>query len=834
MARLIRDAAPLDGAWEVAGLGRRATASSPAELGAFSPRFRPANVPGTVAAALQSQGELDLDHLPDLDAQEWWYRCRFHAERGPHVLRFQGLATLADVFIDGDHVLSSSSMFLENEVRRTVGPESEIWIRFRSLEAFLAEKRPRPRYKTRLVSHQQLRWVRTTLLGRMPGFAPRLAPVGPFRPVLLERMSAVRIVSAHVTTTLDGRDGLVHVAAVADVETGVVPDSCSLVVGSERARLECRAIGPGRFALQGTARIRDVGIFWPHTHGQQPLYPAHLSVVTRSGETSAGLGRLGFRTIEILNDPSRFELLVNGQRIFCRGVVWTTTDLRTLGAAPDDCRRVLGALKAAGMNMVRIPGTMFYESDDFYDACDELGILVWQDFMFANMDYPFADAAFVATVREEAAQTLSRLETHPSVAVLCGGSEVGQQAAMLGLPRDQWYGDLFERALLDLARAACPGVPYVVNSPCGEPMPFTPSRGAAHYYGVGAYLRPLSDARLAEVKFASECLAFANVPDADILEELDIGRASVSHPRWKARVPRDAGAAWDFDDVRDYYFEKLYRKSPVEVRYADPERYLDMSRLLTGEVMASVFSEWRRHGSTTSGGLILCGQDLWPGAGFGVLDARGRPKAALRVLARALAPTALLAIDEGLGGLVLHAVHDGPEPLEAVLTVSLYREDAEVGGGERRLVVPARGSVAVSVEELLGRFADTTYAYRFGPPGHDSVAASLVHDGKTIASAIFFPLGYPTVNRGDLGLSADLSSGENGRFGLRVSTRRLAFGVHMDVPGYLPDDDWFHLPPGGERTIQLVTTGRGGDEKPPRGRVAALNGSVDVAIRAPG
>src|SRR4029079_9557581 len=99
----------------------------------------------------------------------------------------------------------------------------------------------------------------------------------------------------------------------------------------------------------------------------------------------------------------------------------------------------------AHINMIRVGGTMTYESDDFFALCNELGLLVWHDFMFANMDYPIADAAFRASVETEAAQFLTRTQHHPSLAVLCGGSEVAQQVSMMGLPPALWTGPLHER-----------------------------------------------------------------------------------------------------------------------------------------------------------------------------------------------------------------------------------------------------------------------------------------------------------------------------------------------------------------------------------------------------
>src|SRR6202035_2030939 len=112
-------------------------------------------------------------------------------------------------------------------------------------------------------------------------------------------------------------------------------------------------------------------------------------------------------------------------------------------------------------------------------------------------------------------------------------------------------------------------------------------------------------ARRSEVRFASECLAFANIPEDETLALLSPGLAlRCHHSRWKERVARDLGAGWDFDDVRDHYLKLLFKVDPLELRYADHERYLTLSRVVTGEVMATTIAEWRRKRSTCRGALI--------------------------------------------------------------------------------------------------------------------------------------------------------------------------------------------------------------------------------------
>jgi beta-mannosidase len=810
-----------------------------------------AEVPGTVAGALCRGGDRGWQIADDLDGRDWWFARSFDAPAQEPaeqvVLWLDGLATIAEVYLNGERLLVSDSMFARHALvlGDRLRDHNDLAICCRALAPLLARARkPRARWRTRLVADGNLRFHRTMLLGRAPGFAPGPPVVGPWRPILLERRRRMSVDEIKLRAGLRAGVGLLELRARvrplgSEAIVGQTTVQLTGPTGIHQAPLVCER-RPEGWVLSGCIEVPGAEPWWPHTHGEPALYRVSVAVALAGAQLSIDAGRVGFRALhsgpEIERDGLR--LTVNGEAVFCRGAVWTPMDLTAPDASESELRRALGAVVDGGMNMLRVPGIGCYESERFHDLCDELGVLVWQDFMFANLDYPESDPSFMDTVKREAEQVLDSLGSRPSLAVLCGSSEVAQQVAMLGLDPALANGPLYAELLPSVVARAGVDAPYIPSTPCGGALPFMPDRGVANYYGVGAYLRPLSDARLSEVKFAAECLAFANVPDEPALEAMRApGGLAVNDPRWKAGVPRDAGAGWDFEDVRDHYLRLLFGADPTALRSVDQDRYLELSRHVSGEVMAEVFGEWRRLGSPCAGGLVLWLKDLLPGCGWGLLDHR-EPKVAYHLLRRALAPVAVWSTDEGLRGISAHVANDGPRSLRATLRVALYRdEEVRVQAATRELELAPRSQTTVGVEDLVGRFVDAAWAYRFGPPAQDLIVLSLEQDAddgvRVLSQACRFPAGRPIARQSaaQLGLSARVTmSGSEAR--LIVDSTRFAYGVRPRLSGFAPVEDVFFVEPGSRRVIPLMPLGH---DQPNPGSLTALNlsGRVPIAVQIP-
>jgi beta-mannosidase len=405
---------------------------------------------------------------------------------------------------------------------------------------------------------------------------------------------------------------------------------------------------------------------------------------------------------------------------------------------------------------------------------------------------------------------------------------------MLGVDRARWRGPLFSRVLPALQREWHGDAAYIPSTPYGGDLPFHVGTGVTHYYGVGAYRRPIADVRRDHVAFTSECLAFAQVPEPDVISEFTSAHPPATHdPRWKQRTPRDSGAGWDFEDVRDHYVRDLFGVDPTVLRSADPLRYLELSRVTTAEVMARVFAEWRSTHSRCGGGLVWFLQDLWPGAGWGILDSHGRPKSSFFGLKRAWQPRAVVLTDEGLDGLHVHAINETDEPWTPTLELRLIRHGrATPAHADTPCELGPRERLRFSAESLLGGFHDITYAYRFGPPAHDAVAATLRDVSGAVASRAWWIRDAAALAAESCGaVMAEARAIDASTIEIAVTSERLLAAVRLDTPDFDVDDNYFHVLPGETALVRA----RARRVPAPRfaGAVEALNldGAIPIDVR---
>jgi beta-mannosidase len=801
--------------------------------------------PGTVAEALRSAGIWSIE-APErrFDTEDWWFRTEFEAPADVNAscccLMLEGLATLCDVWLNGVRILHSENMFLEHPIDRppVKAGRNQLVLQFHALDRALKQRRARPRWRAPMVENQQLRWHRTTLLGRTPGWSPPAAAVGPWRPIWIDYGEHPHPEVEHLHSTV--RDGAGKLQLRIRIPSSDAnPGVWTLQLRDGEKTVATQALQSADNAtMEAELSLPEPRLWWPHTHGHPALYEAVLCLEELTGiVVEHALGRVGFRSVNAQERNSAdFEVRVNDTRIFCRGACWTPLDTVSLRADEGSYRGAIKQVVDAGFNMLRVSGSMVYEEELFFRLCDEYGVLVWQDFMFANMDYPANDEALAGSIEAEAIQQLRRWAKHPCVAVVCGNSEVSQQAAMWGVSRELWNPELFSCTLAALTAEHCSSVAYWPSSAFGGAIPHQPSAGTTSYYGVGAYLRGTDDLRRSGLKFASECLAFANIPEDETLRRLPGGSSvRVLHASWKQRSPRDLGAGWDFDDVRDHYVREFFGVDPARLRYSDHQRYLSLGREASALAMTTAFTEWRRAGSGCNGALIWFLRDLWPGAGWGIIDSEGMPKAPYHALRRALQPLWVGLTDEGLNGLSLQLCNETQEHRIGTLELQLYRDGRHlITEVARAQELPARSMQTLPVAELLDVFHDLTFAYRFGPLSCDLVVARW-RDEATPANR--YQTHYlPDPNRHllpDLSvqLSAHARALESGVYIVTLKSGTFVRGVCLQADGFRSDDTHFWLAPGEVREVVMRAVGA------PRalfGVASALNLAASVRIEMQG
>jgi beta-mannosidase len=308
-----------------------------------------AQVPGTAAGALAMANQREPEP-EDLDGKDWWFRTQFEASaQREGRLWIDGIATVWEVHLNRCLVGRGSSMFEATRIPVSIeSGTNELVVSCRALNPVLGRRRSRPRWKSYLVTHQNLRWVRTTLLGRLCGWAQSPPPVGPWRPLRLSAAGSLEVADSHLLARMDGDDGVV------DAEFRVLGGR-----SHDRARVAAMAVSVGHSTepaqavedgddLMVSARVRVPAVdrWWPHTHGDQPLYDVALTI----GDERFELGRVGFRTVAVDRRDGAFQVAVNDVNIFCRGANWIPPDPVALWSEPEEVRRRIDLAKAAHMN----------------------------------------------------------------------------------------------------------------------------------------------------------------------------------------------------------------------------------------------------------------------------------------------------------------------------------------------------------------------------------------------------------------------------------------------------------------------------------------------------
>jgi beta-mannosidase len=658
----------------------------------------PAAVPGTAHGALLAAGRIPDPFFGRNEAEvawvaerRWAWRLRFDAgELAEHEeFVFDGLDTYCTVWLNGERLLQTDNMFVPHrvDVRERLRPGgNELLLCF---EPALARARA-----VEAVHGRRPLWNGDSarLHARKAQYhfgwdwGPELIVCGPWRPVHRHGWSA-RIDELQLRSEVDvaGRGAVLQVAA-------------RLVGARAGQRLAFELLDPeGRCvaaqtvptdAPHGVLTLADARLWWPRGLGGQPLYTLVARLLDGERVLAEDRRRTGLRTLRLVQAPvaceagSSFHFEVNGRELFAGGANWIPDDSLLERITPARYRERVAQAAAANMSMLRVWGGGIYEHEAFYEACDELGILVWQDFMFACGLYP-AHAGFQASVRAEAEGQVRRLRHHACLALWCGNNEdytlaesVGQSGP--GVPADRFEARaIYEQLLPEVCAALDPGRPYWPGSP------FTPGEGASssdatvgdrHSWEVWhQQMLPYQRYGDVQARFVSE-FGMQSHPSLALLEAVlpeDERFPGSRTLQWHNKAGSPAGP--DGHRRLAVYLADNLRVGPTLAEHVYATQFVQ------AEAMRVAYQDfrrrWQRPGARAVGGALVWQlNDCWPATSWALIDSSGTVKPAWHAVRRALAPLAVaLRLEAGQARLAV--MNGGVDDVAPTLQLRVFTLD---------------------------------------------------------------------------------------------------------------------------------------------------------------
>jgi beta-mannosidase len=628
--------------------------------------WAPATVPGCVHTDLLATKQIEDPLYRDNELKQQWigktdweYETTFTVpaatlQRSNLELVFKGLDTYADVTLNDVAVLHTDNMFREwraNVKLQLKAGENRLHIRFRSplnevaglpakygynlysgndeqAMGFVGDKGPALSPYTRKAPYQY-GW----------DWGPRFVTSGIWQPVQLEAWDAAKLTDLHVIQRqISPQAAQLGLEVEYDATTSAANQDATLVI--ETIGPDGKAVGqrteqkvtlqPNRHTLTAELRLNNPQLWYPAGYGAQALYSFRAQLVQNGQPLDEATTRTGLRTLQLRREHDQygksFEFIVNGIPIFVKGVNWIPAEIFPTRVTPARYHQLLQAAKDCNMNMVRVWGGGIYENKYFYDTCDELGLLVWQDFMFACTFYP-GNQEFMDNVRAEATYQVKRLRNHPSISIWVGNNENEIAWQQWGIPEkmgahklEVWsnYLKLYRDLLPTVLQEQDPSRPYMSSSPSAEfeDMAGSQTNGDMHYWDVWGGTAPISDYEKQVPRFMSE-YGFQSFPELKSVKEFtieadrDITSAVMKeHQRSAAGNPR----------LKEYLLRDY--KEPKNF-----ESFLYVSQVLQAQAIKLAAEHLRRSRPRTMGSMYWQLDDCWGVASWSSIDYYGRWKA---------------------------------------------------------------------------------------------------------------------------------------------------------------------------------------------------------------
>jgi beta-mannosidase len=770
----------------------------------------PAEVPGSVQTDLMAAGKVPDPFVFDNELlvmwvaeSDWVYRRRFDVdlallEADQVHLVCDGINTFAALTLNGSPVGSAENMF--RQYRWDVKPllkstGNELVLSFDSTVKYITAKQ----------SQREMAGVSQAIPGGPHSrtapcqfgwdWGPQLPPMGIWKDIRLEAYNQARLEDVHLRQRHEDRTAVITADVAVDAwRTG------PLFVRMEVERPIDSFIGMEVEVQDGKAlldiAVEQPDMWWPNGYGAQPLYDIYITLSDGQHILDRWDYQLGLRTLELRQEPDQwgksFTFIVNGVPIFAKGSNWIPADSFPNRITSDHLYHLLKSAADSHQNMVRVWGGGFYEDEVFYDLCDRLGILVWQDFIFSCSTYPLDEDTFLENVHQEVIDNVRRLRHRASLALWCGNNEMewGTEA-WSNFRLDEFevlqnaYDRFFHHLLPEWVSELDPDRSYWPSSPSsGTPFENVngQEQGDAHYWEVWHGRLPFSAYRTVYPRFMSE-FGFQSLPPMETIktyaQEQDWNLTSyiMEHHQRNAK-----GNGLMIGQMSD-----LFRMP------RDFQSLVYLTMVLQAEGIRYGVEHWRRHMDRVKGTLYWQLNDTWPVASWSSIDYFGRWKALHYAARRFYAPVLLSLREEGT--LVdVHISSDQTSAWEGRVLWSLVTLDG---------LVIEQGQEPISVDPLSDKKIVTLNFPLTPEERREAVLLAELYQGEqrlSIAIATFAPNKHLKLIDPRLNVNAGIS-GET--IEISVSAQSLARFVEVSLTGVdtVFSDNYFDIPAGWTITV---------------------------------
>jgi beta-mannosidase len=783
-----------------------------------SAKWHKTSVPTSIFLSLIEAGLIEQKDLlanPEnytwVSDKPWMFRKSFEVsqdilDRDRIDLVFDGLDTVATVWLNEKQIAKTNNMFMpfRFDVTKKLKPcQNTILIKFDPADQYAQKLHQRySRSKDESVSSPHKVYIRKAQYQFGSDFSPPLPGCGIFRPVRIEAVTQARIEEVHVRT-IDCNENY------ADIKVAVKIKSCkknrylcNLKISSEDQKNQHQiAFNKGDDFHSTIIRIDKPHLWWPAGYGPQNIYNLEIELLCEDEILDNLQKQIGLRLVKLNQSKEKyghdFQLEINSQPIYVKGASWLPATMFPGSLAKCDYEKLLKMAAQANINMLRVCAEGIYESEEFYDLCDQLGIMVWQDFMFANALYP-EDTWFVKEVSAEAKEILRRIRSHPCLVLFCGNSQIDWLNYMKKKDSKKKYQgkEIFHKILPEIVSEFDQDSVYIPTTPFTRGKnPNDCDSGTTHQWQFWQLNQPLHQFCKDEIptfvaEFATQSLpCYSSLKSITQPEKIHIG-------------------SWDIEK-HNYYFHgnsRIYR-FVGDLFAAAPtlEDFIYLSQLSQARA-AKTYVEYLRANSYKNKGILFSHfNECFPAISFSSIDFSAEPKSLYYYTKRFFNDVIIAAAADyentrqndypQLNSLQYIVINDSPDPVTAFLNCTLM----DLGGNKIDKVElplsigPFSGSRPIKIPKAM---MSPQY------PQNEFLYLSLQNEDTQIAQNIFFYLPDKYIQWQKPKIEKNLSKLDHCRYQISLSSDTMVRDLQISADQRIEyEDNYIDLIPGKERKI---------------------------------